>query len=466
VIPERLRPILDEVRPLAQRFDAAGHRLYLVGGLVRDLVLGRPLTDGGDIDLTTDARPERTTELVGGWADAVWDQGARFGTIGIKKGGTVFEVTTHRADAYSPDSRKPDVSFADEVEADLSRRDFTVNAMALRVTGAPDEVPELIDPFGGVADLAAGVLRTPLAPEESFTDDPLRMLRAARFLAGYGLVPEDALMGAVRELVGRLEIVSAERVRDELCKLMVVDDPSAGLWFLVDTGIADIVLPELPAMRVEQDPIHRHKDVLAHTIAVVAKTRPSLIVRMAALLHDVGKPKTRSIGSKGVSFHHHEVVGARMARDRLRALRFPNEQVDDISQLVYLHLRFHGYGDDVWSDSAVRRYVRDAGPLLEDLNELTRCDCTTRNARRARMLAERMDALEARIAELREREELEAIRPDLDGQAVMAHLGIPPGRAVGEALAMLLEARLDEGPLDEAEAYRRLDEWWAARGAS
>ena len=466
MIPERLRPILDEVRPLAQRFDAAGHRLYLVGGIVRDLVLGRPLTDGGDIDLTTDARPERTTELVGGWADAVWDQGARFGTIGIKKGGTVFEVTTHRADAYSPDSRKPDVSFADEVEADLSRRDFTVNAMALRVTGAADEAPELIDPFGGVADLAASVLRTPLAPQESFTDDPLRMLRAARFLAGYGLVPEDALMGAVRELVGRLEIVSAERVRDELCKLMVVDDPSAGLWFLVDTGIADIVLPELPAMRVEQDPIHRHKDVLAHTIAVVAKTRPSLIVRMAALLHDVGKPKTRSIGSKGVSFHHHEVVGARMARDRLRALRFPNEQVDDISQLVYLHLRFHGYGDDVWSDSAVRRYVRDAGPLLEDLNELTRCDCTTRNARRARMLAERMDALEARIAELREREELEAIRPDLDGQAVMAHLGIPPGRAVGEALAMLLEARLDQGPLDEAEAYRRLDEWWAARGSA
>jgi poly(A) polymerase len=465
VIPERLRPILDEVRPLAQRFDAAGHRLYLVGGIVRDLVLGRPLVDGGDIDLTTDARPERTTDLVSGWADAVWDQGARFGTIGIKKGGTVFEVTTHRADAYSPDSRKPDVSFADEVEADLSRRDFTVNAMALRVTGAADEAPELIDPFGGVADLAAHVLRTPLAPQESFSDDPLRMLRAARFLAGYGLLPDAALMAAVRELVGRLEIVSAERVRDELCKLVVVEDPSAGLWFLVDTGIADIVLPELPAMRVEQDPIHRHKDVLAHTIAVVAKTRPSLIVRMAALLHDVGKPKTRSIGPKGVSFHHHEVVGARMARDRLRALRFPNEQVDDISQLVYLHLRFHGYGDDVWSDSAVRRYVRDAGPLLDDLNELTRCDCTTRNERRARLLAARMDALEARIAELREREELEAIRPDLDGQAVMAHLGIPPGRAVGEALAMLLEARLDEGPLEEAEAYRRLDEWWAAREA-
>jgi poly(A) polymerase len=297
----------------------------------------------------------------------------------------------------------------------------------------------------------------------SFTDDPLRMLRAARFLAGYGLVPDDGLRQAVSDLVPRLEIVSAERVRDELCKLLVVEDPSLGLWFLVDTGIADVVLPELPAMRVEQDPVHRHKDVLAHTIAVVAKTRPSLVVRMAALLHDVGKPKTRSIGPKGVSFHHHEVVGARMARDRLRALRFPNDQVDDISQLVYLHLRFHGYGDDVWTDSAVRRYVRDAGPLLDDLNELTRCDCTTRNERKARMLAARMDALELRIAELREREELQAIRPDLDGQAVMEHLGIPPGRAVGDALAMLLEARLDEGPLEAADAYRRLDEWWAAR---
>jgi poly(A) polymerase len=461
VIPERLAPILDEVRPLAQRFDDAGHRLYLVGGIVRDLVLGRPL--GGDIDLTTDARPERTTELLRGWADAVWEQGARFGTVGAKRGDTVFEITTHRAEAYTPDSRKPEVSFADDVEADLSRRDFTVNAMALRVTGAPDQSPELIDPFGGVDDLAAGVLRTPLAPEESFTDDPLRMLRAARFLAGYGLTPQPELVAAVTALVDRLEIVSAERIRDELNKLLVVEEPSAGLWFLVDSGIADIILPELPAMRVEQDPIHRHKDVLAHTIAVVAKTRPTLVVRMAALLHDVGKPKTRSIGPKGVSFHHHEVVGARMARDRLRALRYPNDLVESISQLVYLHLRFHGYSDDVWSDAAVRRYVRDAGDLLDELNELTRCDCTTRNERKARMLAARMDALEARIAELREQEELQAIRPDLDGQAVMAHLGIGPGRAVGEALAMLLEVRLDEGPLAPEDAYRRLDAWWAAR---
>jgi poly(A) polymerase len=462
VVPERLAPILEQVRPLAARFDAAGHRIYLVGGIVRDLVLGRPLQ--GDIDLTTDARPEVTSELAKGWADAIWDQGARFGTVGLKRGDVTVEVTTHRAEAYVPESRKPDVSFAEDIEADLSRRDFTVNAMALRVTGAADDDPELIDPFGGVTDLASGVLRTPLGPEVSFSDDPLRMLRAARFLAGYGLTPEPALVEAVRSMVHRLEIVSAERVRDELCKLLVVEDPSPGLWFLVDTGIADIVLPELPAMRVEQDPIHRHKDVLAHTIAVVAKTQPALIVRMAALLHDIGKPKTRSIGgTKGVSFHHHEVVGARMARDRLRALRFPNDQIEAISQLVYLHLRFHGYSDEVWTDAAVRRYVRDAGPLLHELNELTRCDCTTRNERKAKMLAARMDALEERIAELREREELESIRPDIDGQTVMAHLGIPPGRAVGEALAMLLEARLEEGPLGEEEALRRLDEWWGAR---
>jgi poly(A) polymerase len=462
VVPERLAPVLEDVRPLAARFDAAGHRIYLVGGIVRDLVLGRPLDDG-DIDLTTDARPDATTEVVRGWADAVWDQGARFGTVGLKRAGTTYEITTHRAEAYAPDSRKPEVAFSDDIEADLSRRDFTVNAMALRVTGAAGEAPELIDPFGGVADLAAGVLRTPLSPEESFSDDPLRMLRAARFVAGYGLAPEPALVRAVTEMAGRLEIVSAERIRDELCKLLLVEDPSPGLWFLVDTGLADLVLPELPAMQVEQDPIHRHKDVLAHTIAVVAKTRPSLVVRMAALLHDVGKPKTRSIGPRGVSFHHHEVVGARMARERLKALRFPNDQVEAITQLVYLHLRFHGYSDDVWSDAAVRRYVRDAGPLLDELNELTRCDCTTRNERKARMLAARMDALEERIAELREREELEAIRPDIDGQRVMAHLGIGPGREVGEALAMLLEARLEEGPLGEEEALRRLDEWWAAR---
>jgi poly(A) polymerase len=457
VIPARLEPILDDVRPLADRFAAAGHRVYLVGGIVRDLVVGR-LRAGADLDLTTDARPEQTEALLSGWADAVWTQGRAFGTVGARKGDVVFEVTTHRAEAYREDSRKPHVVYADDVVEDLSRRDFTVNAMALRL---PDV--ELIDPYGGVADLAAGVLRTPLGPEVSFSDDPLRMLRAARFVAGYGLTPDPALVAAVRGMRERLAIVSAERIRDELSKLLVVDDPSPGLWFLADTELSDEFLPELRALRLEQDPIHRHKDVLAHTIAVVAKTSPRLVVRLAALLHDVGKPKTRSIGPRGVSFHHHEVVGARMARDRLRALRYPNDVVDDVQRLVFLHLRFHGYRDDVWTDAAVRRYARDAGALLDELNELTRSDCTTRNERKARMLAARMDALEARIAELREREELSAIRPDIDGNRVMELLGVGPGPVVGEALAILLEARLDEGPLGEEEAERRLLAWWAER---
>jgi poly(A) polymerase len=457
VIPERLQPILDDVRPLAERFAAAGHQIYLVGGIVRDLVLGR-VHDGADLDLTTDARPERTLALLEGWADTTWTHGRAFGTIGARKGGVTFEVTTHRAEAYREDSRKPHVVYAEDIEHDLSRRDFTINGMALRL---PDV--ELIDPFGGVADLAEGVLRTPLAPEVSFSDDPLRMLRAARFIAGYGLAPDPALVTAVRKLRSRLEIVSAERVRDELSKLLVVADPSAGLWFLVDTELADEFLPELRALRLEQDPIHRHKDVLTHTIAVVAKTSPRLVVRLAALLHDIGKPKTRSIGPRGVSFHHHEVVGARMARDRLRALRFSNEIVEDVSRLVFLHLRFHGYRGDVWTDAAVRRYARDAGSLVDDLNELTRSDCTTRNEQRARMLAKRMDDLEARIAELREREELGRIRPDIDGNRVMELLGIKPGPIVGEALSMLLEARLDEGPLGQPEAERRLLAWWDER---
>jgi poly(A) polymerase len=457
VIPERLQPILDEVRPLAERFEAAGHSIYLVGGIVRDLMLGRS-TDGADLDLTTDARPDDVKSILSGWADAVWSQGQAFGTIGARKGATSFEVTTHRAEAYRSDSRKPRVEYADDIEVDLSRRDFTVNAMALRV---PDV--ELIDPHGGLDDLAAMRLRTPLDPEVSFSDDPLRMLRAARFIAGYGLKPDDALVEAVERLRGRMEIVSPERIQGELSKLMVVADPSEGLWFLADTQLSDEFLPELRAMRVEQDPIHHHKDVLAHTIAVVAKTGPNLVVRLAALLHDIGKPKTRSIGSKGVSFHHHEVVGARMARDRMRALRFPNELIDDVSRLVFLHLRFHGYQDDVWSDSAVRRYARDAGPLLDELNELTRCDCTTRNERKARMLARRMDALELRIAELRESEELASIRPDIDGNRVMQLLGLKPGREVGEALDMLLEARLEEGPLGPEEAERRLEKWWEER---
>jgi poly(A) polymerase len=462
VVPERLRPILSQTRPLAERFDAAGHRIYLVGGIVRDLLVGGEIGDATDIDLTTDARPEQTKRLVSGWADSVWTQGQRFGTIGCCKDGRDFEITTHRAEAYTPDSRKPSVVYADAVEADLARRDFTINAMALRLSPDADE-PVLIDPFDGAADLIARVLRTPLSPTESFTDDPLRMMRAARFVARYGLAPRPELVDAIGALGDRLAIVSPERVRDELDKLLAVEDPSPGLWLLVDTDLVDHFMPELSAMRLEQDPIHRHKDVLAHTIAVVAKTRPERIVRLAALLHDVGKPKTRAIGPEGVSFHHHELVGERMARVRMRALRYANEDVDAVTRLVRLHLRFHTYQMG-WSDSAVRRFVRDAGPLLPELIELTRCDCTTRNERKARQLGARMDELEVRIAELASQEELDSIRPDLDGRQVMDHLGIGPGREVGQALDFLLELRLDEGPLGQDEAYRRLDAWRSERG--
>jgi len=458
--------VVERVRPLADAFAAADRHLYLVGGAVRDLLLGRDLLvdeERDDLDFTTDARPDEIKQLVEGWATAIWTQGERFGTIGAQRVAdgekTRVEITTHRAEAYTADSRKPDVQFSDSIESDLSRRDFTVNAMALELCG---EEPELIDPFGGAADLASAVLRTPLPPEESFSDDPLRMLRAARFIAGYGLTPEPELVAAVESMRERLEIVSAERIRDELDKLMVVEDPSLGLWFISDTGLAQEFFPELPAMRVEQDPIHRHKDVLAHTIAVVAKTRPDRIVRLAALFHDVGKPKTRSIGGNGVSFHHHEVVGARMTRDRMQALRYSAADVEAVSQLVYLHLRFHTYAMG-WTDSAVRRFVRDAGPLLPELIELTRCDCTTRNKKKAETLAQRMDSLEERITELRAQEEVDALRPDLDGTQVMDHLGIEPGREIGQALDFLLELRLEEGPLGEEEAFRRLDAWWAAR---
>ena len=458
MIPERIRPTLEVVRPVAERFAAEGHSLYLVGGIVRDLLAGRPLDDA-DIDLTTDALPGTIKSIVGPSADAMWTQGERFGTIGVKIGGRELEITTHRGEAYSPDSRKPDVTFSDNIEIDLSRRDFTVNAMALRL---PD--PELVDPYDGFGDLTSGRLRTPLAPAESFSDDPLRMMRAARFIAGYGLEPDRDLVRTAAELEDRLSIVSAERIRDELDKLLVVDDPTAGLWFLVDTGLADEFLPELPAMRLEQDPIHHHKDVLAHTIAVTAKTEPDRIVRLSALLHDVGKPMTRAIGPKGVSFHHHEMVGARMARDRMQALRYSKDDIKDVTKLVRLHLRFHTYQMG-WSDSAVRRFVRDAGDLRDELIELTRCDCTTRNEKKARALSRRMDELVERIAELEAAEEIASIRPDLDGDQIMAHLDIGPGKAVGEALDLLLEARLEEGPLGDEEAYRRLDTWWAEREA-
>jgi poly(A) polymerase len=460
VIPPRAQALVDATADLAARFDDAGHRLYVVGGSVRDVFcLDEPSLDA-DIDLTTDAVPDEIEKIVGGWADAVWLQGKRWGTVGVRKGGRTIEITTHRAEAYRPDSRKPDVVFGDSIEVDLSRRDFTVNAMALRLGSHL----EIIDPYDGLADLAAGRLRTPLDPEVSFSDDPLRMLRAARFIAGLGLKPDEALVSAVRSMHDRLTIVSAERIRDELGKLLVVDQPSPGLWFVVETGLAAEFLPELPGLALEQDPIHRHKDVLAHTLAVVDKTRPDRLLRLSALLHDIGKPRTRDFGPGGVTFHHHEVVGARMARDRMTALRFSKEDIEVVTRLVELHLRFHTYRLG-WTDRAVRRYVRDAGPLLDDLNELTRCDCTTRNAAKARALGQRMDELEKRIVELRAEEELDAIRPELDGRQVMDHLGLTPGRDVGEALEFLLELRLEEGPLGEDEARRRLDGWWATRVA-
>jgi poly(A) polymerase len=467
MIPDRLRPILDEIRPVAERFEQAGYRLYLVGGIVRDLLDGRSMAHP-DIDLTTDALPSATKELVADLADAVWNQGEKFGTIAAKFGARTVEITTHRAEAYEAGSRKPTVEFSTAIESDLSRRDFTVNAMALAL---PE--PELIDPFDGRSDLLVHRrLRTPLSPDLSFTDDPLRMMRAARFIPGYGLEPVPELVEAVIRHRERMEIVSAERIRVELDKLLVLEDPGPGLWFLHDTGLFDEFLPEIPGLRLEQDPIHHHKDVLSHTFAVVgnvAATRPdgtpNRITRLAALLHDVGKPKTRSIGIHGVSFHHHEVVGARMARERLQALRYSAADVEAITKLVYLHLRFHGYeeGEGGWTDAAVRRYVRDAGSLLYELNELTRADCTTRNERKARMLARRMDALEQRIERLLEEEELKSIRPDLDGREVMDLLGIGPGRAVGEALAHLLELRLDHGPMDRDKAEAQLRAWWADR---
>lgn len=476
MIPDRFAPVLADIAPLAERFAAAGHRLYLVGGPVRDLLLGDGDFDG-DLDFTTDARPPVIKSLLEGWVDALWTQGERFGTIGARRGAHTYEITTFRAEAYADDSRKPHVTFADDIEVDLSRRDFTINAMALEITSAS---PQLIDPFGGAVDLVAKVLRTPLAPEVSFSDDPLRMLRAARFVARFTMTPDPALVAAVAAMRGRLSIVSPERVREEFDKLLTLAHPAAGLWFLYDTGLGDEFFPELSAMRLEHDPIHRHKDVLSHSIAVVENVRPLSEqplrpdgtprpafdfrrVRLAALYHDIGKPRTRGFQEgKGTTFHFHDVVGARMAKKRLTALRYSNDDIESVSKLVELHLRFHTFRLG-WTDAAVRRYVRDAGELLNDLNVLTRCDCTTRNARKAAELAKRMDDLEARIDELAAAEELAAIRPELDGQQVMALLGIPPSRIVGEALDFLLEIRLDEGVLGEAAITERLRAWWAAR---
>ncbi len=461
VFPERLQPLVDATTELSERFQAAGHSLYLVGGSVRDAIFAdseSPVVDGErDLDFTTDARPDDIEDVVSGWADAVWTQGKRFGTIGCLRGTQKYEITTHRAEAYHADSRKPEVAFGDSIEDDLARRDFTVNAMALRLPEL-----ELVDPFNGVDDLFAHRLRTPLDPAVAFADDPLRMLRAARFIAKLNLEPDLALVEAVKAEHQRLSIVSAERIRDELDKIMMVSVPSVALWFVVRTGLADKFFPELPNLSLEQDPVHRHKDVLAHTFAVVDKTSPNRLLRLAALFHDVGKPKTRAFVDGGVTFHHHEVVGARMTRNRMQALRYPNDEVDTVTELVNLHLRFHTYQLG-WTDRAVRRYVRDAGPHLELLNELTRCDCTTRNANKARALGRRMDELEARIAALREQEELDAMRPDLDGAEVMKELGIGPGRDVGRALSFLLELRLEEGPLDKDEVRSRLIDWWRAQ---
>ncbi len=472
MIPDRFAPVLTELAPLAARFGEAGHRLYLVGGSVRDLLVGSGGSDF-DFDLTTDARPDEIKSCLSGWADAIWTQGERFGTIGAKHGDRPYEITTFRAESYADHSRKPHVVYADEVETDLGRRDFTVNAMALEVTGGG--TPTLVDPFGGAIDLMQKVLRTPLGPEISFSDDPLRMLRAGRFIARYGLEPTEVLVAAVNEMASRMEIVSSERIRDELDKLLTCDHPASGLWFLHGPALSHQFLPELSLMRLEHDPIHRHKDVLSHTIAVVENVRPPheqpdghpefdfRRVRLAALFHDVGKPRTRGyLEGKGTTFHHHDAVGARMTNKRMKALRYSNDDVAAVTKLVALHLRFHTYRLG-WSDSAVRRYVRDSGSLLHELNVLTRCDCTTRNEHKAKQLSKRMDDLEERIESLMEAEELAAIRPELDGKAIMDHLGLRPGREVGEALAFLLEIRLDEGLIGEAESRRRLDEWWADR---
>ncbi|MFD1715131.1 CCA tRNA nucleotidyltransferase [Amnibacterium flavum] len=458
------------VARLSQAFAEAGQELALVGGPVRDAFLGR---SAPDLDFTTDATPERILEIVRPIASAHWDIGRAFGTIGAKVAGETVEITTYRADSYDADSRKPEVVFGDSLEGDLGRRDFTVNAMALRL---PERV--LVDPTGGLEDLMAGRLRTASDPDVSFDDDPLRMMRAARFTASLGFVLDDAARVSMTERAERIGIISAERVRDELVKLISSDAPHAGLELLVDTGIAERILPELPALRLTVDGEHRHKDVYEHSLTVLDQAielegsrsddpdrTPDVVVRLAALLHDIGKPATRRFEGGGtVTFHHHDVVGAKLARKRLRALRFDNATIDSVGALIELHQRFFGYTEGGWTDSAVRRYVRDAGDQLERLHILTRADVTTRNRRKAERLAHAYDDLETRIAELAAREEMDSVRPDLTGEQIMDALDISPGPAVGRAYRFLLELRLDEGPLGEEEATRRLLTWWAEGG--
>ncbi len=460
-------PVADELGAL---FEAAGHQLYLVGGSVRDALLGLAPSESPDLDFATDARPERVLELARGWAEGVWEVGIAFGTVGLIRRGVRFEVTTYRSEAYDRTSRNPDVQYGTSIEEDLRRRDFTINAMAVSVPGHV-----FIDLFGGLADLGSKLLRTPGSPEESFDDDPLRILRAARFVAALGLLPDPALVEAMRSRAKRLSIVAVERVRDEFSKLLLTPDPAAGLALITETGIADLVLPELPALRMEIDEHHQHKDVYVHTLTVLDNVRaledrlggPDLVTRLAALLHDIGKPRTRRHPRPGaVTFHHHEVVGASMTRQRLVALKYPKAIVADVSKLVELHLRFHGFGRGEWSDAAVRRYATDAGPLLERLHVLVRSDCTTRNKRKASSLAHSYDVLEDRIAQLREKEELDRIRPDLDGNEIGELLGLPAGPMIGKARGYLLELRMNEGPLGPEEARKRLLAWADEQGLS
>jgi poly(A) polymerase len=453
---------------LGRIFADAGHELYLVGGSVRDALLGRL---GTDLDFTTDARPEQMQKLLRPWADALWDTGIEFGTVGVGKDGDRLEITTFRADTYDQVSRNPEVRFGDRLEDDLVRRDFTVNAMAVRIT--PAGPGEFLDPLGGLAALRAKVLDTPSAPEVSFGDDPLRMLRAARFVSQLQFSVAPRVLTALLGMAPQLGRITAERVAAELDKLLLGVDPVAGIDLMVQTGLGDVVLPEVGAMRMAIDEHHQHKDVYWHSLTVLRQaieleereSGPDLVLRWAALLHDIGKPATRRHEvDGGVSFHHHEVVGAKMVRKRMRALRYSKQMIDDVSQLVYLHLRFHGYGDGRWTDSAVRRYVTDAGPLLPKLHKLVRADCTTRNTRRAARLQANYDNLERRIEELAAKEDLARVRPDLDGNEIMKILGIPAGPEVGQAWRYLKELRLDRGPLSHDEAVDELMKWWNAKG--
>lgn len=459
----RHAPVLAE---LGSAFEGAGHQLYLVGGSVRDALLGRL---SPDLDFTTDARPEQVQNILRRWADNLWDTGIQFGTVGVGKGDHRLEITTFRADTYDQVSRNPDVQYGDRLEDDLVRRDFTANAMAVRIT--PEGPGEFLDPLGGLAALRERVLDTPAAPEVSFGDDPLRMLRAARFVSQLGCTVAPRVRAAIEQMASQLGRISAERVAAELDKLVLGDDPTAGIDLLVQTGMGEVVLPEIGGMQMAIDEHHQHKDVYQHSLTVLRQAialeddGPDLVLRWAALLHDIGKPATRRHEANGgVSFHHHEVVGAKMVRKRLRALKYSKQMVEDISQLVYLHLRFHGYGDGKWTDSAVRRYVTDAGPLLPRLHKLVRADCTTRNKRRAARLQSSYDRLETRIAELAAQEDLARVRPDLDGNQIMELLGIPAGPQVGEAWRFLKELRLERGPLDTDEAAAELLAWWRSRG--